>query len=423
METTVLAAIASPRRREILRLVWDRELSAGDIARSMPDVTFGAVSLQLRSLAEAGLVDVARGPAEPLLSGAPRSARSGQRHARTDVGRRAVEVEAGRGIRANTPRPETSAPAKEDEREEIMMTLTHQVDRTVVIQATPAVVFAFLTETPRWAAWWGAGSEIDARPGGQMKIRYPDGTEVTGEVIEVRAPERIAFTYGYASGKMIPPGGSRVTIELEPIGAATRLHLTHEVAEAITRDQHIQGWRYQLSLFANVVADAVNAGAAAVVDAWFDAWADPDAASRAAHALAHRRGHAPVPRSLQHHRRRRGSRGAHHRRSALHAGHPDAATGRRPALPGHRPGGLRGAVERRPGARRRHQRLRLRRGRQARLGDRLHERRELRRPSTDRRAMHARHMSHSRHRELLCAPRWRRFIARRRNPGRRSRRR
>jgi len=54
----VLAAIASPRRREILRLVWESELSAGDISRAMPDVTFGAVSLQLRSLAEAGLVDV-----------------------------------------------------------------------------------------------------------------------------------------------------------------------------------------------------------------------------------------------------------------------------------------------------------------------------------------------------------------------------
>lgn len=55
-EHAVLAAIASPRRREILRLVWKSELSAGDIHRSMPDVTFGAVSLQLRSLAEAGLV-------------------------------------------------------------------------------------------------------------------------------------------------------------------------------------------------------------------------------------------------------------------------------------------------------------------------------------------------------------------------------
>ena len=56
-DVAVLNAIASPRRREILRLVWNGEVSAGEIARSMPDVTFGAVSLQLRSLAEAGLIE------------------------------------------------------------------------------------------------------------------------------------------------------------------------------------------------------------------------------------------------------------------------------------------------------------------------------------------------------------------------------
>ena len=56
-EPGVLAAVASPRRREILRLVWDRELSAGAIHRAMPDVTFGAVSLQLRKLVDAGLLD------------------------------------------------------------------------------------------------------------------------------------------------------------------------------------------------------------------------------------------------------------------------------------------------------------------------------------------------------------------------------
>jgi DNA-binding transcriptional ArsR family regulator len=54
--SVVLAAVASPRRREILRLVWRRELAAGEIHRAMPDVTFGAVSLQLRELARAGLV-------------------------------------------------------------------------------------------------------------------------------------------------------------------------------------------------------------------------------------------------------------------------------------------------------------------------------------------------------------------------------
>jgi DNA-binding transcriptional ArsR family regulator len=56
MDHAVLAAIASPRRREILRLVWSEEMAAGDIAAGMPDVTFGAVSLQLRVLQEAGLV-------------------------------------------------------------------------------------------------------------------------------------------------------------------------------------------------------------------------------------------------------------------------------------------------------------------------------------------------------------------------------
>lgn len=57
MEAAVLEAIASPRRREILRLVWNQEQTAGEIHRAMPDVTFGAVSLQLRTLLEAGLVE------------------------------------------------------------------------------------------------------------------------------------------------------------------------------------------------------------------------------------------------------------------------------------------------------------------------------------------------------------------------------
>jgi DNA-binding transcriptional ArsR family regulator len=56
MEPMILSAIASPRRQEILRLVWTQERSAGDIRDAMPDVTFGAVSLHLKTLADAGLV-------------------------------------------------------------------------------------------------------------------------------------------------------------------------------------------------------------------------------------------------------------------------------------------------------------------------------------------------------------------------------
>src|SRR5204862_2542105 len=57
MEPAVLDAVAAPRRRESLRLVWNEEQTAGAIHRAMPDVTFGAVSLQLRSLVEAGLIE------------------------------------------------------------------------------------------------------------------------------------------------------------------------------------------------------------------------------------------------------------------------------------------------------------------------------------------------------------------------------
>jgi DNA-binding transcriptional ArsR family regulator len=56
MDSGVLAAITSPRRREILRLLWKQERSAGDIHAAMTDVTFGAVSLQLKVLLNAGLV-------------------------------------------------------------------------------------------------------------------------------------------------------------------------------------------------------------------------------------------------------------------------------------------------------------------------------------------------------------------------------
>jgi DNA-binding transcriptional ArsR family regulator len=54
----VLPVLASPRRQELLRLVWDEERCAGDLHAAMPDITFGAVSLQLKALADAGLVTV-----------------------------------------------------------------------------------------------------------------------------------------------------------------------------------------------------------------------------------------------------------------------------------------------------------------------------------------------------------------------------
>ena len=56
---TVVNAISEPRRREILRLVRDRELAAGEIAARF-DVTRPAISQHLTVLKNAGLVSERR---------------------------------------------------------------------------------------------------------------------------------------------------------------------------------------------------------------------------------------------------------------------------------------------------------------------------------------------------------------------------
>jgi DNA-binding transcriptional ArsR family regulator len=50
-----LSALSSARRREILRLVWSKERTAGEIARAF-DVSWPAISQNLRILKESGLV-------------------------------------------------------------------------------------------------------------------------------------------------------------------------------------------------------------------------------------------------------------------------------------------------------------------------------------------------------------------------------
>jgi uncharacterized protein YndB with AHSA1/START domain len=161
-----------------------------------------------------------------------------------------------------------------------MTTLAHSLERTLTIRAAQDTVFRFFTDSACWASWWGAGSTIDARPGGALLIRHPNGVEATGEVLEIAPPERIVFTLGYASGTPIPPGGSRVTILVEPHGHGSVLTLTHEFPDAAGRDSHLQGWRYQLSMFANVVLRELTAQAAETIDAWFAAWSITNAAAR-----------------------------------------------------------------------------------------------------------------------------------------------
>ncbi|MSR61625.1 MAG: SRPBCC domain-containing protein [Planctomycetes bacterium] len=159
----------------------------------------------------------------------------------------------------------------------ILGRLEFALEREIVIRAPRATVFRFFTDSARWAKWWGEGSTIDGRVGGALSIAYPGGTHASGEVLELRPNERIVFSYGYeGEGKPIAPGGSRVTVTLSEHPHGTALHFRHELADAATRDNHVQGWRYHLAVFANAVANEVFADVPALVERWVTAWNEPD---------------------------------------------------------------------------------------------------------------------------------------------------
>lgn len=158
-----------------------------------------------------------------------------------------------------------------------MNELPFSLERTILIRARRATVFRYFTDSERFAAWWGAGSSIEARPGGAVRIRYPGAVTASGTIVELVQNERIVFTYGYDDpGKPIAPGGSLVTILLRDVPEGTELEFRHDVADEPTRELHVAGWRFQLALFANVVTKEEYAGINERVAAWVEAWAAPD---------------------------------------------------------------------------------------------------------------------------------------------------
>ena len=163
-----------------------------------------------------------------------------------------------------------------------MTALDFVLDRSVTIVARRETVFRYFTDSERFAAWWGQGSTIEPRPGGAVQIRFPNAIVAGGEVVEIVPPERVVFTYGFESGQPIPIGASRVTITLEETTSGTLVKLRHALPTAEVRDEHVQGWRYQLAVFANVVAKEAHAGTGVLADRYFACWGETDASKRRA---------------------------------------------------------------------------------------------------------------------------------------------
>jgi uncharacterized protein YndB with AHSA1/START domain len=116
--------------------------------------------------------------------------------------------------------------------------------------------------------WWVTGKpeglehcEVDARVGGRYIMKQiggcddePDNYEwvMEGEIVELRRPERIVFTWNVNHHP--PVRDTRVTIELREAPGGTLLTLTHEgLPTPKMRDGTDHGWNVMLDSLASTL--------------------------------------------------------------------------------------------------------------------------------------------------------------------------
>jgi uncharacterized protein YndB with AHSA1/START domain len=132
--------------------------------------------------------------------------------------------------------------------------LASQAVVEVRVAARPEVVFAFLVDPVRLVQWKGIEAELDPRPGGLYRCVVNPLSTARGEFVEVVPHRRVVFTWGWEEpGHGLPPGSSRVEIDLLPDGDGTLVRLTHSgLDREDMRLSHVAGWRHYLDRLAVV---------------------------------------------------------------------------------------------------------------------------------------------------------------------------
>ena len=128
------------------------------------------------------------------------------------------------------------------------------VEREIRIAARPETVFDFFVDPEKMVRWKGRRAELDPRPGGVYRVEINDQAIARGEYVEIDAPNRVVFTWGWegqdTGEHAVPPGSSRVEVELTPDGDGTLVRLRHLDLPEQSREIHGQGWDMYLGRLA-----------------------------------------------------------------------------------------------------------------------------------------------------------------------------
>jgi len=101
------------------------------------------------------------------------------------------------------------------------------------IRTTPTRLWSALTDDSEFMKqyWFGVHCESQWTVDSEWKMVHGDGQITdTGEIVEAQAPRRLVIRWRHQSKpELVAEGDSICTFELEPLGAAVKLSITHTI--------------------------------------------------------------------------------------------------------------------------------------------------------------------------------------------------
>jgi DNA-binding transcriptional ArsR family regulator/uncharacterized protein YndB with AHSA1/START domain len=217
---SLLAAVSSPIRREILWLVWQEELAAGDIAREF-EVTAPTISSHLNALRAAGLVTMRvdgnfrryRADREAMASLVPLLATGNQRwQAADDIPER--DLADGR--------------------------VERWVQVSAEVSTAPEEVFADFVDDARYSSWLGV--PVTLRDG-RFSAELEWGTKVRGHYEVVAPPSLIAMRWDFEDEAVPVPGAQLVAyLRISPSASGTHVEVHQRATSGDQAEFLVTAW-------------------------------------------------------------------------------------------------------------------------------------------------------------------------------------
>jgi DNA-binding transcriptional ArsR family regulator len=236
----VLRALSAPARREILGLIWDRDLPAGEIAAAF-SLTAATISEHLAVLRAAGLVEMT-----PVGTSRRYRARP--------------EALAGLyGALETSTKWETATDIPE---RDLALTVTAgAVVASVEVGVSQEVAFAAFTDPAVYSRWLGA--PVTIHDDGRFAATMEWGTEIRGRYELVVPPSLIAMSWDFEDGNVPVPGQPRTGyLRVFPLARRRARVEVHQLVDSAEQAEFMEAaWGMVLGRFARGVVAAVRPAA------------------------------------------------------------------------------------------------------------------------------------------------------------------